>query len=153
MIVFFFKCGSPFDMGGMEEKRHNVIDPLMGLFRGAVFHHGGVPENCANGAFPPLLNGPFSDLNGPFSDLLTEPFSLLKFPGKQPIKQMGHEEVLDNGGISGMGFSNLIVLVSARPFLAFRVRAVLWNSGGPKGGHLNLFEQIFGKGMRRSTFQ
>ena len=22
------------------------IDLLMGLFRGAVFHHGGVPENC-----------------------------------------------------------------------------------------------------------
>ena len=46
------------------------IDLLMGVFRGAVFHHGGVPENSplALGAFP-VLNGPFSDLNGPFPRL------------------------------------------------------------------------------------
>ena len=33
-----------------------LIDLLMGLFRGAVFHHGGVPENCPlalMGVFPP----------------------------------------------------------------------------------------------------
>ena len=45
-----------------------LIDLLMGLFRGAVVHHGGMPENsplALIGAFP-LLNGPFSDLNGPF---------------------------------------------------------------------------------------
>ena len=45
-----------------------AIDLFMGLFRGAVFHHGGVPEKKSislNGAFL-LLNGPFSDLNGPF---------------------------------------------------------------------------------------
>ena len=41
----------------------------MGLFRGAVFHHGGQPESnplgVLNGAFP-ALNGLFADLNGPF---------------------------------------------------------------------------------------
>ena len=55
------------------------IDLLMGLFRGAVFRHGGgalkqpikqATENAdqhhgLNGPFP-LLNGPFSDLNGAF---------------------------------------------------------------------------------------
>ena len=45
-----------------------VIDLLVGLLRGAVFHHGGVPEKLpisVTGAFP-LLNGLFSNLNGPF---------------------------------------------------------------------------------------
>ena len=48
---------------------YTFIDLLMGLFRGAVFRHGGVPEHSPstliNGPFF-LLNGPFSDLNGPF---------------------------------------------------------------------------------------
>ena len=36
--------------------------PLNGPFRGAVFHHGGVPET------PPIsVNGAFALLNGPFS--------------------------------------------------------------------------------------
>ena len=34
-----------------------IIDLLMGLFRGAVFHHGGVPENCPLAL---MLDGPFS---------------------------------------------------------------------------------------------
>ena len=44
-----------------------LIDLLMGLFRGAVFHPGGVPENyqLALMARFPILNGPFSGLNGP----------------------------------------------------------------------------------------
>ena len=45
-----------------------VIDLLMDLFRGAVFEHGGIPENSPltlMGRFP-SFNGPFSDLNGPF---------------------------------------------------------------------------------------
>ena len=36
----------------------NLIDLLRGLFRGAVFHHGGVPENCplaTMGRFPSLV--------------------------------------------------------------------------------------------------
>ena len=35
-----------------------IIDLLMGLFRGDVFHHGGVPENCPltlKGRFRPLM--------------------------------------------------------------------------------------------------
>ena len=60
-----------------------LIDLLMGLFRGAVFHHGGVPENClsVNGAFP-LLNGAFSLVNGPSPERLNGPFSLLKIHWK-----------------------------------------------------------------------
>ena len=49
----------------------------MGLFRGAVFHHGGVPGNC-----PISTTGVFALLNGPFSDLPSR-----KPPGKQPIKK------------------------------------------------------------------
>ena len=45
------------------------IDLLMPLFRGAVFDHGGVPENSplaisVNGPFR-ILDLPFSDFNGP----------------------------------------------------------------------------------------
>ena len=43
-----------------------IIDLLIGLLRGAVFHHGGVPKNCPLALMVSLLNGPFSDLNGPF---------------------------------------------------------------------------------------
>ena len=49
-------------------KTTNLIDILMGLFRGAVFDHGWGARKLpisVNGAFP-LLNGPFSDLNEPF---------------------------------------------------------------------------------------
>ena len=47
------------------------VDVLMGLFRGAVFQHGGVPEKSpltSMGRFPSLTikNGPFSDLDRPF---------------------------------------------------------------------------------------
>ena len=63
----------------------------MGLFRGAVFHHGGVPENCPlalvgrfpslMGRFPPLM-GRFPPLMGCFPECLNGPFSLLKIPWK-----------------------------------------------------------------------
>ena len=52
------------------------IDLLMGLFRGAVFRHGGgalkqpIKEPTETPANQHLgLNGPFSLVNGPFSDL------------------------------------------------------------------------------------
>ena len=71
-----------------QKFRARFIDLLMGLFRGAVFHHGGgdrkqpikqPTENSdqhhgLNGPFP-LVNGPFSDLNGAFH----------RFPPKGPF--------------------------------------------------------------------
>ena len=60
----------------------------MGLFRGAVFHHGGVPENCPlvlTGRFPSLM-ARFPTLMGRFGfgfpKCLNGPFSLLKIPWK-----------------------------------------------------------------------
>ena len=61
-----------------------VIDLLMGLFRGAVFHHGGVPENCPKalmGRFPSLM-GRLPTLMGLFPACLDGQFSLLKIPWK-----------------------------------------------------------------------
>ena len=73
-----------------------LIDLLMGLFRGAVFHHGGgalkQPINeptetptstlALTGRFP-LVNGPFSDLNGAFHRFRPKgPFYLLKIHWK-----------------------------------------------------------------------
>ena len=60
------------------------IDLLMGLFRGAVFHHGGVPENCPlklMGLFP-SLKGRFPTLMVRFPECLSGPFSLLKISWK-----------------------------------------------------------------------
>ena len=55
-----------------------VIDLLMGLFRGAVFDHGGVPENCPlalMGRFPSFkLMGRFLSLMGLFPECLNGPF-------------------------------------------------------------------------------
>ena len=57
----------------------------MGLFRGAVFHHGGVHENCPlaliMGRFPSLM-GRFPTFMGRFPEGLNGPFSLLKIPLK-----------------------------------------------------------------------
>ena len=60
------------------------IDLLMGGFRGAVSHHGGVPENCPlalMGRFPSLM-GRFLSLMGRFPKCLNGPFSLLIIPWK-----------------------------------------------------------------------
>ena len=68
----------------------------MGPFRGAVFHHGGVPENCPlalMGRFPSLM-GRFPPLMGRFPECLNGPFSLLKSSGKQPIKKRGIKRFL-----------------------------------------------------------
>ena len=65
-------------------KTLNIIDLLTGLFRGAVFHHGGVPENCPLalvGRFPSLM-GRFPTLMGRFPECLNGPFSFLKIPWK-----------------------------------------------------------------------
>ena len=48
----------------------------MGLFRGAVFQHGGFP-----------LMGRLSTLMGRFPECLNGPFSRSKIPGKQPIQK------------------------------------------------------------------
>ena len=60
------------------------IDLLMGLFREAVFDHGGVPENCPlvlMGRFPSLM-GRLPSLMGRFPECLNGPFSLLKIHWK-----------------------------------------------------------------------
>ena len=61
-----------------------IIDLLMGLFRGAVFRHSGVPENSPlslMGRFPSLM-GRFPTLMGRFPECLNGPFSLSKIPWK-----------------------------------------------------------------------
>ena len=53
-----------------------IIDLLMGLFRGAVFDHGRLPENCPlafMGHFPSLM-GRFPSLMGHFPEGLNGPF-------------------------------------------------------------------------------
>ena len=73
-----------------------LIDLLMGLFRGAVFRHGGgarkqpikQPTEMPTSTMAlmgrsPLLNGPFSDLNGAFPRFRPKgPFYLLKIHWK-----------------------------------------------------------------------
>ena len=52
------------------------------FFRGAVFHHGDVPQKLpisVNGAFPSLM-GRFPTSMGRFPKCLNGPFSLLKIP-------------------------------------------------------------------------
>ena len=46
-------------------RTQRIIDLLMGLFRGAIFHHGGVPEKC-----PLALMGRFRSLMGRFPTLM-----------------------------------------------------------------------------------
>ena len=64
---------------------------LNGPFRGAVFHHGGVPENCLlalMGRFPSLMDR-FPSLMGRFPEYLMGRFPSWKTPGKQPIEKRG----------------------------------------------------------------
>ena len=67
------------------------------FFRGAVFHHGRVPENCAlalMGRFPSLM-GRLLTLMGRFLEFaLMGCFPSRKFPGKQPIKKRGIKRFL-----------------------------------------------------------
>ena len=53
------------------------IELLMGLFWGAVFHHGGVPENS-----PLRLMGRFPSLMRRFPEWLNGPFFIWKIPWK-----------------------------------------------------------------------
>ena len=65
---------------------------LMGLFRGAVFHYGGMPENCPlelTGRFPSLM-GRFATLMGRLPECLNGPFSLLRMPWKTAHYGKGH---------------------------------------------------------------
>ena len=71
--------GGPFRFGLFCPDLSIFIDLLMGLFRGAIFHHGGVPENCLLallGRFPSLM-GRFPTLMGRFPECLNGPFSRL----------------------------------------------------------------------------
>ena len=63
----------------MRQDLSLLIDHL-GLFRGAVFHRGGVPDNnplALMGRFPSLM-GRFPTLMGRFPECLNGPFPLLK---------------------------------------------------------------------------
>ena len=83
--------------GDLKSQRFEIIDLLMGLFRGAVFHHGGVPENSPltlMGRFPSLM-GRFPTLMGRFPECLNGPFPSRKSPGKQPIKKRGIKRFLN----------------------------------------------------------
>ena len=87
-----------------------LIDPLMGLFRGAVFRHaGGVLKQpmkqptetptstlALMGRFPSLM-GRFPTLMGRFADfVLRGRFTSWKSTGKQPIKKRGIKRFLRN---------------------------------------------------------
>ena len=86
----------------------NLVDLLMGLFRGAVFHHGRgawkqpikqpteMPTSTMAlvGRFPSLM-GRFPTLMGRFADfLLRGRFTSWKYTGKQPIKKRGVKRFL-----------------------------------------------------------
>ena len=63
----------------------NFIDLLMGLFRAAVFQHGGVRENSPltlMGRFPSLMSR-FPTLMGRLPECLNGPLSLSKIPPKK----------------------------------------------------------------------
>ena len=66
----------------------SLIDLFMGLLRGAVFHHGGVPENS-----PLALLGRFLSSMGRFPTLLGCFPTCLN--GNSPLRK-AHEEVLDS---------------------------------------------------------
>ena len=68
-----------------------AIDLLLGLFRGAVFHCGGLPKNSPlkislTWLFP-FLNDHFPPLMGHFPEYLDGPFPSQKSPAKQRIKK------------------------------------------------------------------
>ena len=82
--IFLGGGGLNFFFFGAEMSTKVFIDLLMGLFRGAVFDHGGVPENCPlalMGRFHSLM-GRFLTLMGRFPECLNGPFSLLKISWK-----------------------------------------------------------------------
>ena len=54
----------------------------MGLFRGSVFHHVGVPKNS-----PLALMGRYPTLMGRFLKCLIGPFSLLRIPENSPFRK------------------------------------------------------------------
>ena len=89
-------------------RSNSVIDLLMGLFRGAVFRHGGgalkqpikepteTPTStlALMGRFPSLM-GRFPALMGRFTDfILRGRFMFWKSTGKQPIKKRGIKRLL-----------------------------------------------------------
>ena len=100
-----------------------VIDLLMRLFRGAVFHRGGVPKNSPlvlMGRFPSLM-GRFPTLMGCFPKCLNGPFSLLKIPGKQPIKERYVERLLTSHGAA-----IIFEIVISRDARCSRANFLLW---------------------------
>ena len=79
-----------------------IIDLLMGLFRGAVFHHGGVPENC-----PLALMGRFPSSMGPFLTLMGRFPECLNGPLFRERKTHKHKQIC--GIVPGLGgFQNFV---------------------------------------------
>ena len=79
-----FHPGQPPPEYPRRHPRDILIDLLMGLFRGAVFDHGEVQENCPLALmrrFPSLM-GRFHSLMGRYPECLNGPFSLLKIVWK-----------------------------------------------------------------------
>ena len=107
-----------------------IIDLLMGLFRGAVFRHGGgarkqpikqpteMPTStmALMGRFPSLM-GRFPTLMGRFPDsVLRGRFTSRKSTGKQPIKKRGIKRFLKLGLSEGEPFSILNVRKNPRAY-------------------------------------
>ena len=89
----FFRSPGPLGFGITPD---SFIDLLMGLFRGAVCHHGGVPQNCPlvlMGRFPSLM-GRFPTLMGRLHECFNGPFSSWKSHERQPIKKRGLKSLL-----------------------------------------------------------
>ena len=78
-------------LGPLSPRVKKIIDLLMGLFGGAVFHDGVCPKNCPlalMGRFPSLLGRPPSLMD-------MGRFPSCRPPGKQPIKKTGIKRFLN----------------------------------------------------------
>ena len=116
-----------------------IIDPLMDLFRGAVFRHGGgarrqpinqpteIPTStmALMGRFTSLM-GRWQTLMGRFPEFaLMGRFPSRKSPGKQPIKKRGIKRFLTETGFGGVFGDSL----QGSFFLSVCVSAHLRHSG------------------------
>ena len=102
----------------------------MGLFRGAVFRHSGVPENSPlslMGRFPSLM-GRFLTLMGRFPECLNGRFPSRKSPGKQRIKKRGVKRFLKVTD-PDLGFSG--------PRIPFCAAGALWGLVTPFLDHFS----------------
>ena len=91
----------------------------MGLFRGAVFDHVGVPENspfAVTGRFASLM-GRFPTLMGRLSECLNGPVSLLEIPWKQPIKKRPIKSFLSFEGAKQAQKRNTLLILGRVNYL------------------------------------